>query len=152
MDLNEKVLLHQDLGFGMQYIDYDRKIEYSTLTKEAIKIKMKEELLSEEMRLLYVALTRAREHLIITWIEKDLEKSLKEKEELLENCKTDKINKGNLKKAKSYLDWLELVNLHNKNFKNYIDINYYNNLEEIKESKDTKATIIYQKLQRHTQN
>ena len=85
MDLNEKILMHQDLGFGMQFIDFERKLQYSTLSKEAIKIKMKEEVLSEEMRLLYVALTRSREKLIITGVEKDLEKSIKRKEELLES-------------------------------------------------------------------
>ena len=130
----------------MQYIDYDRKIEYSTLTKEATKIKMKEELLSEEMRLLYVALTRAREHLIITGIEKDLEKSLKEKENSLEGSRTDKINKGILKKAKSYLDWLELINIHNKEFKNCIDINYYNDLTDFNENENQESVINIQDI------
>ena len=79
-DLNSQILLHQDLGFGANYIDSDKKLQYSTLAKEAIKIKSKEEIISEEMRVLYVALTRAKERLIITGISKDLEKELKEKE------------------------------------------------------------------------
>ncbi|MCL2383422.1 MAG: helicase-exonuclease AddAB subunit AddA [Oscillospiraceae bacterium] len=67
-DLNENLLLHQDIGFGPKYINYERKIEYPTLAKEAIKIKAKNEILSEEMRLLYVALTRSKEKLIMTGI------------------------------------------------------------------------------------
>ncbi|MCL2341990.1 MAG: helicase-exonuclease AddAB subunit AddA, partial [Firmicutes bacterium] len=67
-DLNDSILLHQDLGFGPKYINYERKIECSTLAKEALKIKMKDEILAEEMRLLYVALTRAKEKLIITGV------------------------------------------------------------------------------------
>ena len=59
-DLNEQILLDQDMGFGPKYINFERKIEYNTIAKEAIKIKSKTELLSEEMRLLYVALTRAK--------------------------------------------------------------------------------------------
>ena len=115
-DLNSQILLHQDLGLGLNYIDSDKKLQYSTLAKEAIKIKSKEEIISEEMRVLYVALTRAKERLIITGISKDLEKELREKEELLSlYSKNEKINTNILKKYKSYLDWIELVYLKNKN-------------------------------------
>ncbi len=114
-DLNNSILLHQDLGLGINYIDSDKKLQYSTLTKEAIKIKSKEEIISEEMRILYVALTRAKERLVITGVANDLEKSLKEKEELLSvYSNNDKINKNILKKYKSYLEWIELVYLKNK--------------------------------------
>jgi ATP-dependent helicase/nuclease subunit A len=66
------------------------------------------------MRVLYVALTRAKEQLIITGVSKDIEKELKEKEELLDLYNEEKINKNILKKYKSYLDWIELVYLKNK--------------------------------------
>ena len=49
MDLNQNVLLHQDLGIGVKYIDYDMQIQYDTLTKAAIRNKMFTETLSEEM-------------------------------------------------------------------------------------------------------
>jgi len=116
-DLNNPVLLHQDLGLGASFVDSDKKLQYSTLAKEAIKIKSKEEIISEEMRILYVALTRAKERLIITGILNDLDKSLKEKEEILNlYTKNEKININLLKKYKSYLDWIELVYLKNKSF------------------------------------
>ena len=122
-DLNQSILLHQDMGFGPKYINYERKIEYSTLAKEAIKLKSKTELLSEEMRLLYVALTRAREKLIITGIDKNLQKSLKTKNDLLEgNDGNKKISKFIVEKAKNYLDWLELVTLYDSRAKEIIDI------------------------------
>lgn len=133
MDLNDKLLMHQDLGFGMQYIDYERKIEYSSLSKEAVKIKIKDEILSEEMRLLYVALTRSREKLIITGTEKDLEKSLQKKEDMLKSNLSKKgIDTVILKKAKSFLDWLEFISIYNKNFTKVLDINYID-LNSIKE-------------------
>jgi len=114
-DLNDTILMHQDLGFGPKYINCERRIEYNTLAKEALRIKSKRETVSEEMRVLYVALTRAKEKLIITGITKELEKSLKEKEELLKLQEDeDKINVGILKKYNSYLDWLELVYINNK--------------------------------------
>ena len=110
-DLNSNILLHQDLGIGANYIDSKRKLQYTTLSKEAIKILSKTELLSEEMRVLYVALTRAKEQLIITGVSKDFEKEIKEKEEMLDLYKEENINRNILKKYKSYLDWIELVSL-----------------------------------------
>ena len=68
------------------------------------------------MRILYVALTRAKEKLIITGVENDLEKSLEQKRELLENYEKEngKINHLILKKDLSYLGWLELVYLNHE--------------------------------------
>ena len=63
------------------YINYERKIAYNTLAKEAVRHIMKKELKEEEMRLLYVALTRAREKLIITGVDKNLKKSIEDKQE-----------------------------------------------------------------------
>ena len=124
-DLNESILLHQDIGFGMQYINYDRKIEYTTATKEAIKIKTKEESIAEEMRILYVALTRAKEKLIITGVENDFTKSIEQKKELLEiyEKENDKINHLVLKKYLSYLEWIELVYLNRQDIENQITLN-----------------------------
>lgn len=124
-DLTDTILMHQDIGIGMQYVNYDRQIEYTTAAKEAIKLKIKEESIAEEMRILYVALTRAKEKLIITGVENDLEKSLEQKRELLENYEKEngKINHLLLKKDLSYLGWLELVYLNHKNIEEYMQLN-----------------------------
>lgn len=122
-DLNEQILLDQDMGFGPKYINFERKIEYNTIAKEAIKIKSKTELLSEEMRLLYVALTRAKEKIIITGVEKDLQKTLENKQKELDMYDgAQKIPLNLVKKSKTYLDWLEYVYLFNKE-KNIIEFN-----------------------------
>ncbi len=113
-DLNDSILIHQDLGFGPKFIDSVNRIEYPTLAKEALKLKLETELISEEMRVLYVALTRAKEKLIITGVTKGFEKKCKEKEELLflyQKQNTNKIEERLLKKYVSYLDWLVLLNL-----------------------------------------
>ena len=83
-DLNTPILMHQDLGLGVQYIDYEKRLEYSTLSKEAIRLVSKKETISEEMRVLYVALTRAKEKLIITGMKKNFNEDLKKKEKVLE--------------------------------------------------------------------
>lgn len=62
-DNNNNVLIHPELGFGPKYTDEKRHIQYSTLARTAISVANTHEMLSEEMRLLYVALTRAKERL-----------------------------------------------------------------------------------------
>ncbi len=116
-DLKDKILIHQEIGFGPNYENAELKIEYPTLAKEAIKIISKKESISEEMRVLYVALTRAKEKLIITGVEKDLQKSIDNKNKELEIYSKEndmKMSPGILEKYKSYLDWIELVYLKNK--------------------------------------
>lgn len=125
-DLNETILLHQELGLGPKYIDEKRKIEYPTLTKTAIGIKTIKETLSEEMRILYVALTRAKEKLIITGVSKDFEKDILKKKEILDIIRTEKINPNILKQYKAYLDWILLVYLkEDKKAKSIINLNIY---------------------------
>lgn len=121
-DLNSPILLHQDLGLGVSYAQSEPKIQYPTFAKEAIAKKTKEEIISEEMRILYVALTRAKEKLIITGVVSDLEENLKKKENSLSfYLKSEKMNAYLLKKNTSYLDWIEFVYLKNKE-KNYIQL------------------------------
>ena len=137
-DLNQSILLHQDMGFGPKYIDYERKIEYNTLAKEAIRIKSIKEILSEEMRLLYVATTRAKEKLIITGCDNNFKKSITEKENMTYKEKNEKLNIVNIKKGKSYLDWLELVYANNKEkINDILEVNLLNK-NEIKGRLDTK--------------
>ena len=141
-DLNRSILLHQELGIGPKYINKERFIEYDTLAKDAIKIKTKVESLSEEMRVLYVALTRAKEKLIITGISKDWDKTYNEKQDLIDTYKGTmgkNINSSVLKKYKTYLDWITLVYLNNKDtIKDYIELNTYKKQDILKElSTDT---------------
>ena len=122
-DLSENILLHSDIGIGPEYINYERKIRYSTSAKQAIKIISKKEALAEEMRVLYVALTRAKEKLIITGTGRNIKKNIEKKRELYDiyNSRKDKINPILVKKFSSYLDWLELVSFNEK-MKEFIDI------------------------------
>lgn len=113
-DLKADILLHQDFGIGPEYINYEKRIEYPTSAKEAMKIIIKEETIAEEMRMLYVALTRAKEKLIITGTVKNYEKNIEKKKDDLKiyNSKTGKINPVLIKKYISYLDWILLVLLN----------------------------------------
>ena len=127
-DLKEDVLLHQEMGIGAKYIDYDKQVKYDTLSKLAIKNKILVETLSEEMRILYVALTRAKEKLFITGVTRDFKKDLEKIDSNIERYpkENDKINPILVKKCKKYLDWILLVYQYEKNLcSNEVALNTY---------------------------
>lgn len=139
---------------GPKYINYEEGVTYNTLAREAIKYKAKNENLSEEMRILYVALTRAKEKLIITGLEKDYKKSIDKKEDLLNTYKDtsedNKINKNILQRYLTYLDWIELVYLNSKKeLDDILSVNVYKKdvlmkdmfKEEVKEEIDLKEKL-----------
>ena len=75
-DVRSSVLVHRELGLGPKYVDPVLRFECPTLARRAIALRQETELLSEEMRVLYVAMTRARERLIMTSVWKKPEETL----------------------------------------------------------------------------
>ncbi len=65
-NLMRPVLFHPELGVGPRGLDRERMVEYPTLARRAVARQIEREMLAEELRLLYVAMTRAREKLILT--------------------------------------------------------------------------------------
>ena len=94
-DLRSSIVLHSELGVGPEYIDSRQRTKVPTLLKKAIQKKIQIENLGEELRVLYVAMTRAREKLILTGY-------LKAKKEI----KARVFSFFELLAAKSYLDWV----------------------------------------------
>ena len=77
-DLNRPVLVHPELGLGTDRVDRERHIRYATISKEALALRLEREAKAEEMRILYVAMTRAREKLILIDCRKGMEKKLRD--------------------------------------------------------------------------
>ena len=145
MDLNQNILLHQEMGIGVKYINYERQVQYDTLTKTAMRNKILVETLSEEMRILYVALTRAKEKLFITGLSKDYEKEAENIEKQI--CRypkyLDKINPILVKKYKRYLDWIMLVyNYEKETAKNFVNFNIYKKKELLNSFENIKKEEI----------
>jgi len=78
MDARSSVVLHMEYGVGIDYVDPQMRLRMPTLKKRAIQRRMRQELLGEELRVLYVAMTRAKEKLIMTGTVKSLKKELTE--------------------------------------------------------------------------
>lgn len=68
-----QVLCHKELGLGLNCVDNKNRIRYPTIAKRAISAKIIEESISEELRVLYVAMTRPKDRLIMTYAVSDLE-------------------------------------------------------------------------------
>ena len=66
-DLRAQVLCHKELGLGLSVADSGRRVRYPSLSKRAIMARIAAESLSEEMRVLYVAMTRPQDRLIMTY-------------------------------------------------------------------------------------
>ena len=76
--LRAQILCDKELGLGLSVADSRNRVRYPTVAKRAIAVKMGLESLSEEMRVLYVAMTRARDRLIMTYAAENLQADLQE--------------------------------------------------------------------------
>ncbi|MFZ3578656.1 helicase-exonuclease AddAB subunit AddA [Virgibacillus sp. DJP39] len=131
-DLKKRYLLHKDLGFASKYIDPVKRITYPTLLYYAFQKEQLRELLAEEMRVLYVALTRAKEKLLMVGNVASFEKKQKKWEKMLDHY--DWVMPTHFRiEAKSYLDWVgpALIRHHASEVLRAEDVNEVKN-DEIK--------------------
>lgn len=103
-DLNASFLYHKELGFGPKYVDAAMRISYPSLPYYAIRRSMKMELLAEEMRILYVALTRPKEKLYLLGTSGRLPKQLPKWNSSLALDGT--LQQSSIAAASCYLDWI----------------------------------------------
>lgn len=106
-DASKAVILDADLGLGMDYVDPVRRFRSKTLRKSIVAKKLREDTLSEELRLLYVAMTRAKEKLILTAEVEEPGKVLQASTWLSGNGVG--LSYLEFLKANSYLDFLEPI-------------------------------------------
>ena len=100
MDSKAKMLMDAELGLAADYLDMETRIKYPSLHKIAIKEKSERESLGEELRVLYVAMTRAEEKLILTGV-------CKNEEDLIKKFPVqDRLSLEDIQGATSYLAWI----------------------------------------------
>ena len=106
MDMNSvKVPLHLSMGIGMDAYDLNRRVHGKGFYKKLIRRQMEREMYGEELRLLYVAMTRAKEKCYLTAAIKDAEAIQELRKEQWENP-TPEVASSTLLNAKSYIDWI----------------------------------------------
>lgn len=112
-DARSKLVLDMDLGLGPDYVDYKLRTKTPSLLKKIIQKRTVLENLGEELRVLYVALTRAKEKLIMTgFYGKGKEQLERWKEKLGNQSKV--MDYFSRTEAKNYLDWVAPVVLNDK--------------------------------------
>lgn len=115
MDLRKSYLLDKEYGFAAKYVDVDKRITYPSLPQMAFKRKKKMELLAEEMRVLYVALTRAKEKLYLLASVKSLQKKLAKWEQTLHSGDW-LLSDYERAAAACYLDWIGPALVRHRDF------------------------------------
>lgn len=115
-DARAKIVMHSDLGIGPNYIDYKSRVKSPTLIKKIISKKIMLENLGEELRILYVALTRAKEKLILTGTAKNWNKILNKHCEMLKQYSDTKLPFNLLSSSNTYLDWIIPALLRHNSF------------------------------------
>ncbi|HBF7899188.1 helicase-exonuclease AddAB subunit AddA [Clostridioides difficile] len=118
-DFKKSILYHHNLGYGPQFVDYERRISFPSIAKEALKSKINIENLSEEMRVLYVAFTRAKEKLIITGSTRNIQDSIKRWSNGVESL--DTISQYEILKGKNFLDWIMPCVLRHRDLSNLLE-------------------------------
>jgi len=99
-DARSRLILHPDMGIGPDYVDYEMRTKTPTLVKKVIQKQIVLENLAEELRILYVAMTRAKEKLILTGQVKDATKKMEQW-----GMQKD-LSFSEISSATSYFDWI----------------------------------------------
>ena len=102
--LNEAVLVDAELGIGCDYVDLENKVKIPSLKRAAIRKKLETDQLGEELRVLYVAMTRAEEKLILTATTGDIEKLIQKYPDA-----DAPLSGAALESARCYLDWIMMA-------------------------------------------
>lgn len=104
-DITRKVVIHQDFGIGLDAVYLKERMQTASFLKKVIQKEIRLENLGEELRVLYVALTRAKEKLIMTGVVGDAAESL-QKYERIRRREVLPLSFGTLASAGTYLDFL----------------------------------------------
>ncbi len=112
-DLNRRVLFHPELGIAADFVDVEKRVRAATLPKKLFQRKLLLDMLGEELRVLYVALTRAEEKLIVTGADRYLETKLV-KWNSLRLTEEETLPYSAVSSAGSYLDWLLMALVRNR--------------------------------------
>lgn len=105
-DLNQPVLIHRELGLGPQVVDLTSRCLYPTLPRLAIKRRLRSESLSEELRVLYVAMTRAREKLFLVGSISKRDDAVNAWQESAQELDNTLLPASVVGSAKCYIDWV----------------------------------------------
>lgn len=104
-DITKPFIMHRDLGFGPKRIHHNQRVNYPTMSHLALSERLQKENVAEEMRILYVALTRAKEKLILIGTVADAAKAIGKWTRFLSESELA-LPQSSVAGARNYLDWI----------------------------------------------
>ncbi len=104
-DTRSSVVIHPELGVGIDYVDIEKRTKHPSLLKRMIQKEVQKEAVAEELRVLYVAMTRAKEKLILTGTMANIEKRNSSYRDL-DSRREMKLSYSRVMSAKRYFDWI----------------------------------------------
>lgn len=110
MDVNAPIVMDDEQGIGINYIDAKNRTKATTIIKEAIRFKQRKDIYGEELRVLYVAMTRAREKTIVTGVVTD-----EELDSYMNRESSDVLSMSEILNCNSYLKLLLSACINDKN-------------------------------------
>jgi len=119
-DIRQSVVLHSDLGAGIDMTDVILRTKAPTILKKVIQQRVQKETIAEELRVLYVAMTRAKEKLILTGTLQDVGKQV---EVYAPHCNHHGkvLPYYGLTKATKYMDWIMPALIRSRCFARILD-------------------------------
>lgn len=130
LDLYSEFVLHKDLGIGVKFVDWQKRYQMKSFLQMAIKSVLKREIIAEEMRILYVAMTRAVDQLHLI--------SMKS------NLNVSSLGTYEIQNAKSYSNWLDMT-LEDDNIY-FKKTNYSSSEINLQNNKEKESTKFKEKL------
>jgi ATP-dependent helicase/nuclease subunit A len=118
-DARAKIIMHPDLGIGADYIDFENRVKAPTLIKRAMQKQIQMENLGEELRVLYVALTRAKEKLIMTGAMSKIGDKLSSWQQA--QNKKEKLSFREISEASNYIEWVLQALLRHKDSEDFLN-------------------------------
>lgn len=119
-DTRKPILVHQDLGLVSDFVDTKKKVKKLTLPKKAVARKIQIETLEEELRILYVAMTRAKERLVMIGSGKDILSKMQKYAGM--NYSTPELPYLELTQATSFMDWIFMALSRNKIYEPFAEL------------------------------
>ena len=137
-DIRSKVVMHPEFGMACDYVDAEMRVKQPTLLKRAIQQKTSSENLGEELRILYVAMTRAKERLILTGAVGDAQDKIG-KWRTAAMQEGEELSYSWLSGASTYLDWVAPTLLRSGEFSSEFSVGITGEEEQVQEDLQERA-------------
>ena len=133
MDSKSPIIMHSDYYIAAKYINNKKRYGSDTFSRRAMVSLINAESIAEELRILYVAMTRAKEKLIITGVTSDITKLIKKYRDVVEASDV-KLDYSVIRNASNYLELIVAAMMRNSTF--------HEAMSEVRQRYDNRGNLV----------